>query len=319
MSDLIEIEVALIEEECPGVRSFRLVSSTQAPLPQPQPGAHIDVHIPNGIVRQYSICSSSTDRSGYTIALKREPESRGGSSWMHDKVRPGDRLRISPPRNNFSVASEANHALLLAGGIGITPIFSIAQALSDAGRDFRLHYFAQSTAHFAFKSVLSAAPFATRTEFHPGCSPSETTQRLDALLATVEDEADTTVYACGPAPFLEVILARTSSWPKFRVRYERFSNAGAADQSSNDGFHVELAKKGATYWVQADESIVDVLRANGIEVDTACEEGVCGTCITKLLAGEVDHKDLVLSEVEQRDSLTICVSRAKGGKITIDL
>lgn len=321
MTDLIDSIAHEVADEAREIRRIRLVRADGRDLPSAEPGAHIDVHMGKGLVRQYSLCNSPGDRAGYTIAVQREAGSRGGSAWMHDELAQGTPVLISPPRNNFSLVSEAAQYVLLAGGIGITPIFAMAQALANRVAQFQLHYFARSVEHVAFRKALESPPLAAATRLHTGLSGDETALHLDGILASIKADKLAHVYFCGPQPFLEAVLARTESWNPNRVHFERFTNANPDDATASGEFHVELARSGGRFVVPPDKSIVEVLRDNGIVVDTACEEGVCGTCVTKVISGAVDHRDVVLSpeDTEEQGLMAICVSRAKSGTIVLDL
>ncbi len=298
------------------IAAFRL-ESIGARLPSFEAGAHIDVHLPNGLIRQYSLTNGPGDTAAYVIGVKREPDSTGGSITLHDDVREGDVLAISDPHNNFQLARAAKETLLIAGGIGITPLLAMARTLSASGRAFHLHYFVRSPQHAAFRDDL--APLAARCSFYEGLDPAATLSRLQALVATRPDGGH--VYVCGPAPMLEAVrvLAEKAGWPEDAVHFEYFKNARTIDDSSS--FEVALARSAMTLRVPSGKTIVEVLRENGVFVPTSCEQGACGTCMTTLLDGVPDHQDVYLSRAEQASGACImpCVSRAKSARLVLDL
>ncbi len=286
-------------------------------LPTPRPGAHIDVELPNGLVRQYSLVNGPGETDRYLIGVKREPASRGGSACLHDTVIVGDVLAISEPRNNFPLRRDSFRTILIAGGIGITPLLSMAQALHWSGHTYELHYFAQSAGHVAFTEILdSLGPDVTT---HLGLDPSGTGSVLTRLLSDPEDGGH--VYVCGPGPMLDATrnTATTAGWPDHAVHFEYFTNATEIDSSSS--FEVELARSALTLPVPAGSSIMDVLRANGVAVASSCEQGACGTCLTAVIAGEPDHQDVYLNASERRagDRMAICVSRSRSPRLVLDI
>jgi ferredoxin-NADP reductase/nitrite reductase/ring-hydroxylating ferredoxin subunit len=286
-------------------------------LPAFEPGAHIDVRLPNGLIRQYSLTNAPDDNEAYVIGVKREPDSTGGSVVLHDHVQEGDVLAISDPHNNFQLVKAAKQTLLIAGGIGITPLMAMARALAALDRAFHLHYFVRSPQHAAFREDL--APFADRSTMYLGLDAWATRARLQAVLATRPEAGH--LYICGPAPMLEATrtLAEQAGWPEKAVHFEYFKNARALDDSS--AFEVALARSAITLRVPAGKTIVDVLRENGVFVPTSCERGACGTCMTIVLDGEPDHQDVFLSKAEQASGACMmpCVSRAKSPRLVLDL
>jgi ferredoxin-NADP reductase/nitrite reductase/ring-hydroxylating ferredoxin subunit len=298
------------------IAAFRLESIGTA-LPDFEAGAHIDVHLPNGLIRQYSLTNSPGDHAAYVIGVKREPDSSGGSSTLHDSVREGDVLAISDPHNNFRLTRGAKDTLLIAGGIGITPLLAMARSLARSTRNFHLHYFVRSPQHAAFREDL--APLAGRFTIYEALDAAATRSRLEALLATRPDGGH--VYICGPAPMLEAArsIAETADWPEDSVHFEYFKNARTIDSSS--AFEVALARSAMTLRVPGGKTIVEVLRENGVFVPTSCEQGACGTCMTAVLDGVPDHQDVFLSKAEQASGACMmpCVSRAKSARLVLDL
>jgi ferredoxin-NADP reductase/nitrite reductase/ring-hydroxylating ferredoxin subunit len=285
-------------------------------LPTPQPGGHIDVHLPTGLVRQYSLVNGPGETDRYVIGVKREPDSRGGSVFLHDTVTVGDELIVSEPRNNFPLRRDSFRTILVAGGIGITPLLAMAQALHLSHLVFELHCFVQSERHLAFREIVGGlGDSATR---HLGLSPEQTATELERLLAVPEDGGH--VYVCGPGPMLDAArrVAAAAGWPDGAVHFEYFKNTTELDTTSS--FRVELARSGLTLAVPAGASIMQVLRDAGVDVASSCEQGACGTCMTTVLAGEPDHQDVYLNESERRagDRMAICVSRARSELLVLD-
>jgi ferredoxin-NADP reductase/nitrite reductase/ring-hydroxylating ferredoxin subunit len=298
------------------IAALRL-ESIGAPLPAFDAGAHIDVYLPNGLVRQYSLTNDPSDTKAYVIGVKRETESTGGSSALHSVVREGDVLAISDPHNNFSLAKTAKQTLLIAGGIGVTPLVAMAHSLAEAGRAFHLHYFVRSPRYVAFREDL--APYADRLTIYEALDSSATRSRLETILSTRPDGGH--VYVCGPAPMLEAAreFAERAGWPDETVHFEYFKNDRAIDDST--AFEVALARSAITLRVPSGKTIVDVLRENGVFIPTSCEQGACGTCMTTVLDGVPDHQDVFLSKSERASGVCMmpCVSRAKSARLVLDL
>ena len=311
--------VAAVRSVAQDIAAWDLVAIDGRPLAPFSPGSHIDVHVPNGLIRQYSLCSDPADASRYTIAIKREDAGRGGSLTMHQRVEEGDTLAIAGPRNLFPLAAESGdaangHSLFIAGGIGITPIFAMIRWLAARGQDWELHYCARSERHAAFHSELQTLG---RDCVHTYFSETPLLD-VSALLATPRDSTD--VYCCGPQPLMQAVKDATAGWPTERVHFEWFA-APDVQHAPNQAFEVELAKSGRVLTIPPDQSILSVLRSEGIVVASACEEGVCGTCETRVLAGQPEHRDMLLSEAERaaNGSMMICVSRACSARIVLDL
>jgi len=316
---LIRVRVARRTKAAEGIACFELEPLAQALQPY-EPGAHIDVQVPGGPIRQYSLCGPATATAGYQIAVLRDPASRGGSAWLHEHVRLGSTLEIGPPRNHFPLREDAVRSLLFAGGIGITPLIAMADRLAARGAEFTLHYATRSAARTAFAQRLREGPCAERVHFHH--DDGDAAQKLDIAATLAAPQPGTHVYVCGPSGFLDSVrsTARGQGWPDAQVHFEYF--AGQAVHDARDrGFDLVLHKSGRTIRVQADQTCVEALAAAGINVPTSCEQGVCGTCLTPVRAGEVEHKDLFLSPEEQaaHDQFLPCCSRAKSARLVIDL
>nr|WP_277346273.1 PDR/VanB family oxidoreductase [Solimonas marina] len=273
------------------------------------------------MIRQYSLCGFPGDTSSYRIAVLREPSSRGGSQAIHDGVSPGSKVRISVPRNHFALADNAPHSILLAGGIGITPILSMVEALNDAGQSFELHYCARSRDRCAFFDLLQAAPYCDRVRFYFNDDVSQARLDVDDLLAARRDDAH--VYVCGPAGFIEHVVAagRRRGFSDAQLHREFFAAQPVATRSADDAFEIRLQHSGRTLQVPADMTIAQVLSAHGVDVELSCEQGVCGTCLTSLLDGEADHRDFFQTEEERAEhkQIAICCSRARSPLLTLDL
>lgn len=312
--DLRRVRVSSVDHPALDVMLFGLEPVDGRALDPFASGAHIDVQIPGGPVRQYSLCGRVVSAAPYAIAVKKEPDSRGGSSGMHERIEAGAVLSIGAPRNLFPLAPGQHPHLFIAGGIGITPITAMISALHDEGQDWTLHYCARSEKHAAFYADLAKlAP--NRVHGHFSEKPI-----LDIAAVVGEQKADAHIYCCGPEGLMNAVAQATNSWPKDQVHFEWFA-APEVDTGPNTAFEVELVRSGVVLKVSPDQTILQVLRDNGIPVQSVCEEGVCGTCETVVLAGEPEHRDALLSPEERAANKTmmICVSRAKGERLVLDL
>ena len=312
----LRVQVSRKWETAAGVAAFDL-APVEGVLPTFQPGAHIDVHLPNGLVRQYSITNGPGESACYRIGVKLEPDSSGGSSCLHETVREGDVLAVSEPRNNFPLRRDSVRTILVAGGIGITPLLSMAQALDRMGLDFELHCFAQSTEHMAFGEVVDGLGQAVVR--HLGLSPDGTVAEIQRLVA--EPAPHTHLYVCGPGPMLEAVRteAAAAGWPDETVHFEYFKNTNEIDDSST--FEVALARSALTVTVPSGSTILEVLREHGVLLPSSCEQGACGTCVATVLEGEPDHQDVYLNDSDRRagDRIMTCVSRASSDRLVLDL
>ena len=317
---LINVKVVKIAEEAKSVRTLLLKKAGFFKLPNYEPGAHIDVHCGEGIIRQYSLCGDPNDRRHFLIAVKQVEVSRGGSDLMHLSVEVGDWLEIGSPRNNFQLDESASHFVLLAAGIGITPIIAMADRLYDLGKPFELHYFSRSAEHTTFQSRLEAADYAKQVNFHQGLNVLQTNEHLKSILTMHIDRAQ--LYMCGPSPFMDAAQSVASkTWPEGSVHLERFSTNPTLESSPTHPFIVELARSRVTLEIAENETILDVLERNDIDAAFSCEQGVCGTCVTEVIEGTPEHRDSFLSNRQKQDGnrMCICVSRAKNEKLVLDL
>ncbi|EIF75258.1 cytochrome P450, partial [Burkholderia pseudomallei 354a] len=298
------------------VLRVRLVAPDGAPLPRWSAGAHIDVECGDtGLSRQYSLCGDPAERGVYEIAVLREPASRGGSAWLHERLRPGMRVKIRGPRNHFRLDGHAARAILIAGGIGVTPIGAIAREARARGIDYALHYCGRSRRTMAFVDEL-AALHGERLRLH--VSDEGTRHDFSAL----DVAAGTQVYACGPARMLDALAACAAHWPAHALRVEHFAAAAPrVDPRTDQPFEVELKDSGLTLTVPANRTLLATLRAANVDVQSDCEEGLCGSCEVRVLAGEVDHRDSVLSADERalNTRMMACCSRARRGRLVLEL
>lgn len=312
--DLRRVKVVSVGHPAIDVMTFELEAVDGRSLAPFTPGAHIDVQIPGGPVRQYSLCGKAVSTGPYAIAVKKEPDSRGGSIGMHERIEPGAVLSIGGPRNHFPLAPGRHPHLFIAGGIGITPLTAMISELDAEGQEWALHYCARSEKHAAFYTELvKLAP--QRVHAHFSAEPV-----LDVGALIRSQSSDTHIYCCGPKGLMNAVADATASWPADRVHFEWFT-APDIDTGPNTAFEIELARSGTVLEVQPHQTILEVLREHGIEVQSVCEEGVCGTCETVVLAGEPEHRDALLSPEERAANKTmmICVSRAKGARLVLDL
>ncbi|AEG49823.1 Phthalate 4,5-dioxygenase [Sphingobium chlorophenolicum L-1] len=317
MSDWISVRVAERREEADGVVGLILAPTGPGSLPAYEPGAHIDLKLPNGLVRQYSLCGPQANGATYELGILHEAEGRGGSRYVHEHLAVGEVLEISAPRNLFPLVP-GQPALLFAGGIGITPILSMADELARQGLAYELHYCTRSATRAAFRQRIGETHAAERVHFHYDDEP-ETRVDIEALLSGEPTERH--IYVCGPNGFMDFVLgaARARDWPEERLHSERFS--GAAENADGDAFEIEIAGTGQVIHVPAGLSATAALAAAGIEVPLSCEQGICGTCLTTVLSGVPDHRDMYLSPAERaaNDCFTPCCSRALTARLIIDL
>jgi len=316
----MNVRVARKTIEAVDICTFELIHSEGKSLPAFSAGSHIDVHMPNGLTRQYSLCNDPSEGHRYLIGVLRDPASRGGSKTMHDTVAEGDMLRVSAPKNHFPLAHQAVHSVLLAGGIGVTPILCMAERLAMTGASFEMHYCTRSRDRTAFLGRIAASSFASQVQLHFDDGPPEQKLQLQSLLAAPRPGVH--LYVCGPKGFMDAVLntARAAGWPAEQLHYEFFS-AGAIDSADDATFTVKLASSGKIVVVAKDKTVVQALAAAGIDVATSCEQGVCGTCLTRVLEGEPDHKDVYLTpeEQEKNDQFLPCCSRSKSPMLVLDL
>jgi ferredoxin-NADP reductase len=315
---LLNLRVAAVHAEARDVMRLELADPQGGLLPAFEPGAHLTLHLPGGLQRQYSLAGDWRDRRRYVLGVGRAADSRGGSEYVHAMLRAGTAVACSAPANNFALVPHAPRYLFIAGGIGVTPILAMVRWCEANAKPWKLVYAARSRVRMGFYEELCA--LGRRVRFH--CDDEQGGPLgVQALLADVEP--GTHVYCCGPAPLMEAVRTHGAHLGDEALHFEWFNAPVAAPQAqeSSDGFWIDLKRSGTSLHVPADRSILEVLEANGHEVPFSCREGVCGTCETAVCEGEPDHRDYVYPPA-QRDALKtmlVCVSRAKSPRLVLDL
>jgi ferredoxin-NADP reductase len=314
MEPSFRARVTAISYAARDINIYEFARPDGVPLADVEPGAHIDIELPNGIIRQYSLISPGSTPDRYAVAVKRDPNSRGGSRFIHDELRVGQLVTLTGPRNHFRLQESAEHTILLAGGIGITPIFCMLRRLQQTrAHPWTLHYSCRTRAEAAFLDEL-------------GCSPQvhlnfddESGGVLDLATIVAEAPPDAHLYCCGPTPMLAAFEAASKDWPVERKHVEYFTSIGAP--SLNGGFVVELKRSGREFVVPSGKSILDVLRDSGIDVSYSCEQGICGACETRVISGIPEHRDSVLTPAEQvaNNTVMICCAGSKSERLVLDL
>jgi ferredoxin-NADP reductase len=312
--DAFDVTVAARLEVAEGVVTIALEDPTGAELPPWTPGSHIDLVLGSDLIRQYSLCGDPNDRQSWRIAVLLEPGGRGGSRHVHQNVSTGDRLRVRGPRNNFAL-DPARRYRFIAGGIGITPILPMISAVHRSGADWTMHYGGRAQRSMAFLDELE--PYGD----HVVIRSQDVDGLIDLDIALGRPDADTLVYCCGPAALIDAVERRCQQLHPAALRVERFSNDVLAVDGESREFTVELASTGAAFVVPAGQSILSVLQANGVAVPHSCKEGICGTCETTVIDGDVDHRDVLLTEDERasNETMMICISRARSQKLVLGI
>lgn len=317
-----ELRVTQMTLEAEGVLSLRLSRiESDKPLPAWEPGAHIDVYVPDGTTRQYSLCGDPRDLSSWQIAVLREPAGRGGSAYIHDELRVGDRLLVTRPKQSFAL-EDAPHHSLVAGGVGVTPILAFAEHLDREGKPFDLTYGGRSRASMAFCERLEA--LGERVRFL--AEDVDGRPDLHELVKRLPEGG--LIYVCGPLPLLRAVqdAAEAVHGPdQDIVRFELFSRAGVEDKEpvplDGESYELVLVRSGHTLRMKPEASILETVLALGVEVENDCRDGICGSCVTRVLSGTVDHRDLVLTRKEQAamDTMMICCSKPTCERLELDL
>lgn len=315
----LKVKISAKEKVATNITTFELIHLAGEKLPGFTAGSHIDVHVSNQIVRQYSLCNNPSETHRYLIGVLRDPNSRGGSIAMHDQLKVGDIVEISYPRNLFELAKESSNSILLAGGIGVTPILCMAEYLTNSNNEFEMHYCTRSKEQTAFLEKISNSNYSSKVNFHFDDGDNE--QRINLSKVLANPSSGTHVYICGPKGFLDAALnaAKKMGWTSEQIHYEYFS-ATPIPTESNESFTVKLARSGKTVEVAANQTITQALAAAGMDIPTSCEQGICGTCLVKVIEGIPDHKDLFMTDEEHalNDQFTPCCSRSKTPQLVID-
>ena len=311
-----EVRVRRIIAESEGVVSLELVDPNDLPLPDWEPGAHIDVVLPNGCVRQYSLCGHPSDGRVWKIAILHEPNSRGGSRYIHRSLQAGDIITVAGPRNNFALADAGNY-IFIAGGIGITPILPMLAAASRSSCPWTLVYGGRTRASMAFLESIEKIHSA-RVEIVP--QDEAGLIDLDKYLAVPRE--DTLVYCCGPGPMIDAVERASSAWPPRSLRRERFAPKQQPEAAAGDrDFEVELALSGRVLTIAEDDNLLAELEKAGCQIANSCRAGICGTCVLKVLGGIPDHRDDLLDDEQRAANQMIlpCVSRSMSKRLVLEI
>ncbi len=314
MENLIKTRLVSIRYAAKDINLYELAPVNGEALPKAEAGAHIGIHLPNGLIRHYSLIKAEENPQSYIIGVKRDKNSTGGSVYIHDKLKVGEILMIEPPKNTFPLNESAEESVFFAGGIGITPIFSMVSVLQSKGKNWKLFYACRTREEAAFYDELKNF---SQVNFH---FDDEKGGVFDIASAVKSVSKKTHLYCCGPLPMMEAFEAYTRDFPPDQIHVEYFKPK-EVKQGIKDGFIVELARSGKTFKIEEGQSILSVLLHNGIDVPYSCTAGICGTCETVVLEGIPDHKDEVLSEVEKASNkkMMICCSGAKTEKLVLDI
>lgn len=321
MQAMMQATVTSVVPVASGIVQLSLTPDASAPAADAAPGAHIDLHLPNGLIRQYSLLGGSTPEQ-FNVAVNLDPNSRGGSAAVHQLLKAGDRLTISAPRNHFPLCETAAHSVLVAGGIGVTPIHAMVHRLAELGRGWTLYHCARSpdrTPYMAELRELATRSGGTLVHIHDGIAG---VRPLDLAAVVAATPQGAHFYCCGPAPLMAAFADATATLPAEHVHVEYFAAPAvgtAADAA--EAFELVLARSGKVLQIPAERSILEVLEDEGLAPLCSCREGICGTCETAILKGEPDHRDLVLTPDERAANATmmICVSRARSASLTLDI
>lgn len=314
------VRLAAKSAETQEICRLELMPTEGRELPAFTAGAHVELHLPGGLRRAYSLCNDPAERHRYVLGILKDANSRGGSRAVHETLQVGDALTISLPRNHFELDPAAQSSLLLAGGIGITPLLAMAEQLQREQAAFELHYTASTRERMAFSERLARAPYAKNVHFYLSQENPAQHLELDTLLAA--PAAGRHLYVCGPQRFIDAVLAsaRRQGWGEPSLHWEFFGSAPTGSEA-DASFELEIASSGQVVPVTPEQTALKALLAAGVMVPMACDQGVCGTCLTKVLCGEVDHRDHYLTPEEQAggDQFLPCCSRAKSGRLVLDL
>jgi vanillate O-demethylase ferredoxin subunit len=314
----LRVRLAAKEAETQDICRLELVALEGETLPPFTAGANVELYLPGDLVRAYSLCNDPAERHRYVLGVLKDANSRGGSRAVHEQLKVGDTITIGVPHNLFALAQDAKRSLLLGGGIGVTPLLAMAEQLHREGAAFDLHYTVATQDRLAFGERLKQAPFAANV--HTYFSQQGSRMDLAAVIGAAEDGRH--LYVCGPQRFIDAVLetARAQGWTDAQLHYE-FFGAAEVDTSGDKAFTVKIASSGQEVLVPADKTALKALQDAGIQVPMACDQGVCGTCLTRVISGDVDHRDLYLTDEEQaaNDQFLPCRSRAKSACLVLDL
>jgi ferredoxin-NADP reductase len=309
----LDLVLRAMRWEAPGVMSLELVAPDGSELPPFEPGAHVDLHLPGGIMRQYSLCGDPADRTRYRVGIR---SVSGGlsSQHVHRKLRPGETVGVSAPRNNFPLV-DAQRYLFVAGGIGITPMIPMMRAASEKGKPWTLLYCNKRDADAPFLEEIKS--LGGEISLHS----TEAGTRLDVVKQLSDVRKDTVVYCCGPDGLMTAVEEATSAWPEDTVRFEWFTPRKRPEDEVAGSFEIVCEASGVTLTVPPEKSVLAILNEAGIEVPSSCTQGICGTCEVRVIDGEVDHRDSILSSAERAANQTMmtCVSRARGARLVLDI
>lgn len=315
-----KLRVRSITWEAEQICSFELVDPEGKELPPFEAGAHLDIQVPGGHSRRYSICSSPSDRHHYQVAVLDLPKGRGGSHAMHQRVKAGDLMDISGPHNFFRLEGGLGHTILLAGGIGITPIMAMVESLRRSNSSFEVHYCAKSGNHAAFLERLSPEIAAGKAKIYFDDGDPSKGLDIEQLLKRVPP--DTHLYYCGPAGFMEAARKASEHWPDGSIHCEYFGTdptIRVKRVAAPDAATVILDKQDITITLDGSQTILEAIRAAGVECDSSCEAGMCGSCKVSYISGRPGHNDLILSEDEREDSVLICCATVEEGPLVLDM
>lgn len=320
-AELIDVVVADVTPRAEGIATWEFRRPDGGDLPRFAAGAHIDLHLANGLVRSYSLANSQDDTDRYVVGINKDPNSRGGSRWIHEQLKAGDKLKISAPRNHFPLEENADKVVLIAGGIGITPMWSMIQRLESLGRDWELHYSTRLPAMCSFRAELEALEARKPGRVHFNFDQEPGGRMIDLKDVIAKAPATTHFYCCGPVPMLKAYeeAAAALGRPSAQVHLEYFAaKEGAA---LDGGYTVVCKKSGEELEVQPGKTILDAMLMAGVEIEYSCFEGVCGTCEVKVLEGVPDHRDSVLTPEQKArgDRLLVCCSGSKTPRLVLDI
>lgn len=313
---MLILGVSDIRAEAKDILSVELRREDGGILPPFTAGSHLEIHMPGGLIRQYSLCNDPRERDRYVVAVGRSPTSRGGSEFVHRSLRVGHKLKVVGPRNHFPMAADAASHVFIAGGIGITPMLAMVRTAAAQNVPWRLYYLVRSRLRAAFLEDL--APFGSQVILH--CD-DEAGGPCDLQTIFADVPRDAAIYCCGPGPLMAAVEQAAADHDPELLRFEFFAPRAISEDRSAEGFVVRLARSGQSITVSPEHTILEALEDNGVEISWACREGICGSCELRVVAGIPDHRDSFLSKSERDSNATVicCVSRALSDELTLDL